>query len=134
MSHTDHFFDSAGVRIRYVDQGVRLWPAGEPRPDAAQLKARSAELLAGKDRHALAAIRRANRLQAVTAEQIADARVPVLGIVGSADPYRTRFEMLRERLPELKLVVLDGATHLSASTRPEFVSSILAFLHNHRSS
>jgi pimeloyl-ACP methyl ester carboxylesterase len=114
-------------------QLLRLRPAGEPRPDVAELRARSAEILAGKDHRALAAMRRANRLQLVTAEQIADAGVPVLGIVGSADPYRARFETLHERMPELNLVVLDRATHLSASAHPEFVPSILTFLRSHTS-
>jgi len=112
-------------------QLLRLWPAGEPQPNAAEVKARSAEILAGKDRHALAAMRRANRLQVVTADQIADAGVPVIGIVGSADPYRARFETLRGRMPALQLVVLDGATHLSASAHPGFLSSILTFLDSH---
>jgi pimeloyl-ACP methyl ester carboxylesterase len=115
-------------------QLTRLRPAGEPQPDAAQLKARSAEVLAGKDRYALAAIRRSTVFQVVTAKQMAEAHVPVLGIVGSADPYRASFDALREHMPQLTLVVLDGATHLSASTHPDFIPAILHFLQTHRSS
>jgi pimeloyl-ACP methyl ester carboxylesterase len=115
-------------------QLTRLWPAGEPPPDAEELRRRSAEFLAGKDRHALAAIRRATRLQVVTAQQMADAHVPVLGIVGSADPYRASFDALRKVMPQLTLVVLDGATHISASTHPDFIPSMLTFLRTHKSS
>jgi pimeloyl-ACP methyl ester carboxylesterase len=117
-----------------VKQLTRLSPADQPPPDAAQLEARSAELLAGKDRYALAALRRATRSQVVTAEQMANAHVPVLGIVGSADPYRASFDALSDHMPDMTLTVPEGATHVSATTHPEFIPSILTFLRTHPSS
>src|SRR4051794_116372 len=64
-----------------VTQLTRLLPAGE-RPNVEQLRARSAEILAGKDPLALAAVRRATKFQVVSDETIASVCVPVLGIVG----------------------------------------------------
>jgi pimeloyl-ACP methyl ester carboxylesterase len=128
---------SAEIEAQEMEQGLlttqlmRLWPAGQPRPDSAELRARSAELLAGKDCRALAAVRRSSRSQVVTTAQLAAVSVPVLGIVGSADPYRAAFQALHEVMPQLTLVILEGATHMSAGTHPEFAPAILRFLRTH---
>lgn len=117
-------------------QMLRLSPPGEPSrpvplPDAAQIEQRSAAFLAGKDCRALAAVRRSNKAQVVTAAQLAAVRVPVLGIVGSADPYLAGFEALKKVMPQLKVVVLDGAIHASAPSHPGFVPALLGFLRLH---
>lgn len=109
-------------------QVLRLWPTDQPQPTAAELQSMSAAFLAGKDPHALAAIRRATRGQAVSASQMAAVQVPVLGIVGSKDRYLARFQELKKDMPQLKLVVLEGATHSSALERPEFLQSLFSFL------
>ena len=114
-----------------ASQILRLLPPTAPVPSAAELKALSDAFLDGEDRLALAAIRRSNSGQAVTSEQLAQVRVPVLGLVGSADPYRASFEALRTVMPRLELVLLEGATHLSAPAHPEFAPAIEAFLHRH---
>ena len=117
-----------------MDQGMlnaqltRLRAPGTPPPRPESMRAFSEKFLAGKDRHALAALRRSNKAQVVSPEQMAAVRVPVLGIVGSKDPYRAGFEDLRRTMPHLKLVVLDGATHMSASAHPGFVPAIVEFL------
>ena len=112
-------------------QIVRLLPADQPQPTAAQMEEMSASFLAGKDRLALAAIRRSNKAQVVTADQMATVQVPVLGIVGSADPYVAGFNDLKRIMPQLKLVVIHDATHFSAPGNPEFVRAILGFLRAH---
>ncbi len=116
---------------RLSTQILRLWPADRPRPDAAQIAALSAEIIAGRDRHALAAVRRSNREQAVTAAQMAAVKVPVLGIVGSADAYRADFDALKALMPRMQLVVIEGATHGSAPGHPEFLRALSAFLRAH---
>jgi pimeloyl-ACP methyl ester carboxylesterase len=92
------------------------------------MQAFSEKFLAGKDRYALAALRRSNKAQVVSPERMAAVRVPVLGIVGSKDPYRASFEELKKIMPRLNVVVLDGATHITATTHPGFVPAILDFL------
>lgn len=112
-------------------QVLRLWPSDQPRPTAADLKAMSDAFLDGKDPRALAAVRRGTRGQSVTAAQMGAVEVPVLGIVGSKDRYLARFQELKKDMPQLQLVVLEGATHSSALGRPEFLQSLLDFLHEH---
>lgn len=112
-------------------QIMRLWPADEPKPNPAQLKRLSARFLVDGDHHALAAVRRSNQDQVVTADQLAAAHVPMLGIVGSADPYLKSFTELSGSVPQLKLVIINGATHVSASSEPELVRAILDFLRDH---
>jgi pimeloyl-ACP methyl ester carboxylesterase len=51
--------------------------------------------------------------------------IPVLGIVGSADPALKEFQESRTMLPAMQLVVIDGASHTAAPTRPEFVEALI---------
>jgi pimeloyl-ACP methyl ester carboxylesterase len=125
------------IEAAEMEQGLltsqirRLWPRDQPPPDVAQLREASARALAGKDPRALAAVRRSNPAQVVTEAQMAAVTVPTLGIVGTADPYLADFERLRRVMPQLELVRIEGATHGTALSRPEFVASILSFLHAH---
>src|SRR5207248_70294 len=90
-------------------QLLRLWPHDVPEPGETQLRERSARLLEGNDPLALAALRRSNCDQVVTDAQMAAVRIATLGIVGSEDPYLQRFRELQALMPELEVVVLDGA-------------------------
>jgi pimeloyl-ACP methyl ester carboxylesterase len=109
-------------------QIIRLWAPDQPPPTEEQIRARSAELLAGKDPRALAAVRRSNPAQVVALERLAATTVPVLGVVGGHDPYLSDFERLRAAMPSLRLVVVEGADHGEALNRPEFARAVLAFL------
>jgi pimeloyl-ACP methyl ester carboxylesterase len=109
-------------------QTIRLWPRDQPPPTEEQIRARSARLLAGKDPRALAAVRRSNPAQVIALERLAATAVPVLGVVGSSDPYLRDFERLRAAMPALRLAVVEGATHDEAPHRPEFARAVLDFL------
>jgi pimeloyl-ACP methyl ester carboxylesterase len=109
-------------------QLLRLRPAREPRPRIDELRAMAAKILAGKDRLALAAIRRSNKAQVVGMDALAAVRVPVLGVVGSADPYSRDFDALKRVMPQLEMEVISGATHHSAAGSPRFTQAILDFL------
>ena len=128
-----------GIESKEMDEGrldsqiIRLGAPGARLPTAEEMTATAERFLAGKDRHALAAMRRSNKAQVVSPEAMAAVRLPVLGIVGSRDPYRASFEELKKLMPSLKLVVLDGATHVSATSHPEFVPELLGFLRRHPS-
>ena len=113
-------------------QILRLWPADQAKPSAQQIEALSTEILAGKDPRALAAARRSNRAQVVSEAQMAAVKVPTLGIVGSADPYLADFQRLKQVMPQMKLVVIDGATHGSAVSHRELVRAIREFLNAHK--
>jgi pimeloyl-ACP methyl ester carboxylesterase len=112
-------------------QILRLWPRDQPPPGEAQLRELSATALAGKDPRALAAIRRSNPAQVVTEAQMAAVTVPTLGIVGTADPYLRDFEALKRVVPQLQLVRIEGATHGTAPSRPEFAAALLDFFRAH---
>jgi pimeloyl-ACP methyl ester carboxylesterase len=133
-----HWSDDDDRRVvleaREMKQGVmraqilRLWPSGEPPPSEEDIRARAAKYLDGNDPKALAAVRLANREQVVSDAQIAAALVPMLGLVGSNDDYLAQFRELAKALPQLALVVIEGATHGDACARPEFREALLAFL------
>jgi len=109
-------------------QIVRLRAPGTPIPRPETMRALSEQFLEGKDRYALAALRRSNKAQVVTPAQMQAVRVPVLGIVGSKDPYRASFDELMTIIPGMSLAVLEGATHANAPTHPEFVAGVAEFL------
>ena len=57
-------------------------------------------------------------------------KVPTLG--GTLDPAKRRFEEeLKPALPQMKLVLIEGASHGGASGRPEFIKAVKEFLAAH---
>ena len=112
-------------------QILRLWPAGAPRPDQARLRELSSQYLAGNDTRALAAMRRANGDQVVSDAALAAVRIPVLGIVGTQDPYLAGLRELATIVPGMRVVTIEGATHDVAASRPEFLQAVLDFLAEH---
>ena len=90
-----------------------------------------ATYLEGNDAEALAAVRLANRDQVVSDAQIAAAQLPMLGVVGTEDDYLAQFRELAKAVPQLALIILEGATHAEACARPEFREAVLAFLQTH---
>lgn len=112
-------------------QTLRLWPHGEPLPSEERIRELSAAQLTGQDPRALAAVRRSNPAQVVTLAQISAVTVPMLGVVGTADPYLSQFLELKAVMPQLDLVTIEAASHSSAPGRPEFSQAVLAFLRAH---
>jgi pimeloyl-ACP methyl ester carboxylesterase len=128
--------DNRRVRVEAdeIEKGMlrtqtrRLSPPGSPPPSEEEIKRFSERLLKGQDLLALAAVRRASPDQAIEVTKLAAVAVPTLGIVGSKDPYLQKFESLKRRMPQLKLTVIDGATHTNALKSSEFVRAVKAFL------
>lgn len=120
-----------------MDQGLlrsqflRLWPRDRPPPTEAEIRADSERRLAGQDPRALAAVRRSNPDQVVAIERLAAVPMPVLGIVGTADPYQQDFIRLQAAMPAMTLVTIPGASHGSAPGAPQFREALLAFLRAH---
>jgi pimeloyl-ACP methyl ester carboxylesterase len=112
-------------------QIARLLPSGMPMPTEDEVRQRSRRYLQGNDLVALAALRRSNRAQVVSEVQVAACGVPLLGVVGSEDPYLAQFRALQAAVPSLVLVVIDGASHANAAARPEFTAAVLDFLAGH---
>jgi pimeloyl-ACP methyl ester carboxylesterase len=70
----------------------------------------------------------------VDEEELRELAVPVCSIVGSRDPMRVGAEALEGRVPDLRLTVIEGADHLTATSHPLMVSTFAAFLANHTDS
>jgi pimeloyl-ACP methyl ester carboxylesterase len=107
---------------------VRLAGSG-PVPTEEEFRRRSAAFLADptQDRFALAAFTRANESRVIDPQILAKANVPTLGIVGSQDPNLAGFQELKAQWPDMRLVVLDGATHSGprgVRSRPEFLQAV----------
>jgi alpha-beta hydrolase superfamily lysophospholipase len=65
---------------------------------------------------------------ALAGGEMAAVRVPVLAVVGSIDPALAGVNELKAAMPSLKVVVIEGASHISADERgaprrPEFVNA-----------
>jgi pimeloyl-ACP methyl ester carboxylesterase len=112
-----------------------LTPKEKPRPTEEQIKVINAVLLARNDPKALAAVLRGglnNKDLALSEEKVKGIKVPLLALIGADDPLRAGVDELKKRLPDLKVVVIDQADHITAFSREEFVSALKEFLDAHR--
>ena len=116
---------------------VAMTPSDEPKRTDEQIRTLSAALAAANDVKALAAYQRGgSRAYNSTDAEVAAIKVPVLGIIGSLDNVPS-MRQLQTLLPTMKLVVIDGATHVGdrgAPRRPEFVAAIREFIAAHPAS
>jgi pimeloyl-ACP methyl ester carboxylesterase len=130
------------VSAELEDQGsvaslvLAIWPTNQSKPPAGadEVKAISAKLLEGNDPKALAAMVRSRSDQVVSLGEMAAINVPMLGIVGTLDPAKKRFDELKAALPQMKLVLIEGAPHMGAPARPEYIKAVEEFLAVHRDS
>jgi pimeloyl-ACP methyl ester carboxylesterase len=106
---------------------VALAPPGKP-PSEQEIEERNRRQLARNDARALAAVQRSNRQHAVTPDEIRGMKMPLLAVVGSEDPARAAVENFKKLNPSVKTVVIDGAPHVGAEARPEFVAALREFL------
>jgi pimeloyl-ACP methyl ester carboxylesterase len=114
---------------------LRLSPPGEPPPSEETIAARSRATLGQNDALALAAVQRGNKAQVITLADVNGLKMPLLAIIGSADPIKAGVDAFKRVKPELEVVVLEGATHSGergAPARPEFRDALHAFLAMHR--
>lgn len=111
----------------------RLTPAGQPLPSEQQMKQMSDRVLRGQDPQALAAVLRGmSKVTDVSADKLKKIRIPVLALVGTLDPMLKDVQSLKDKMPQLEIITLDGADHLSAVSRPAFAKSLQEFLQKHR--
>jgi pimeloyl-ACP methyl ester carboxylesterase len=115
---------------------LRLAPPNEPKPSDEAIERQSQASLGQNDVLALAAVQRGNKEQAVTLADVRALGMPMLAVIGSADPIKAGVDAFKQIKPELSVVVIDGATHSGARgapARPEFASAVRDFLAAHRS-
>jgi len=115
---------------------LRLWPVDEPKPSDEVLNQRARASLGRNDALALAAVQRGNKAQVVTPANVRALTIPMLAVIGGVDPIKEGVDALSKLKPELKVVVIEGASHggaRAAPSRPEFAAAIRDFLIAHRS-
>jgi pimeloyl-ACP methyl ester carboxylesterase len=78
------------------------------------------------------ALRQGTASQVVTVAQGRALKMPILAVVGGADPLKADVDAFTQLLPSLNVIVIDGATHLSTFVRPEFREAVHDFLTAHR--
>ncbi|HZT43358.1 MAG TPA: alpha/beta hydrolase [Chthonomonadaceae bacterium] len=108
-------------------------PPGQPKPTEEQIKATSQEVLANQDVQAIIAVARGIKSLVVDNATLKASPIPVLAVVGSLDPFKKSVESLAGQMPELSVVLIDGADHLTVVGRPEVLENLKRFLDRHRS-
>ena len=107
-------------------------PPDQPRPTEAQIKATSQEVLAHQDVQAIIAVARGVQPLAVNEAKLKASPIPVLAVVGSLDPFRKSVEALKGQMPDVTVVVIEGAGHLDVVGQPELLEHLKRFLDRHR--
>ena len=115
---------------------IALAPADMPQPTDDRIREMSKECFADstRDRFATAAFMRSRSDQVVSPSAAARITVPTLGIVGSADGMKRSLDSLAAMRPDVKIVVVDGATHAGPRgilTRPELKTALREFISAH---
>ncbi len=110
---------------------VVLTPADKPKPTPEAIQQVN-RMLVGDNGKALAAVVRGWKALAVTDEQLKANKVPTLALIGADDPLKKSVDDIKDRMANLKVVVIDKADHISAFVKPEFVVALRKFLDKHR--
>jgi pimeloyl-ACP methyl ester carboxylesterase len=105
----------------------RLAPAGTTEP-MEMIAARSTLIMAVNDPKALSAVMKSLLALAVTEEELKTNKVPLQVLIGARDPLKVGVDRMKEKRPELRVIEIDGADHISTLHRPEFRSSLREFL------
>jgi pimeloyl-ACP methyl ester carboxylesterase len=112
---------------------VALTPEGEPKPTPEELEMINKGFNATQDPLALAALIR-NFVPSPSEAQIRSNKVPVLALIGEKDPGKKDVDRLDGLMPNLKIVVIPKADHMTAGVDPLFGKSLMDFLVEHSKS
>lgn len=105
---------------------LKIWPQGQPTEE--QIQAINEQVLAANDAQALASVARRYREFATSADEIKAIDIPMLAIIGSDDAFRSNVNALKIMMPDLTVIVVEGAGHVSVLEKPEFQEAVEAFL------
>jgi len=110
---------------------VRLTPANIAKPTDDQIAGINGMLMLTNDQKALGAVIRGMIEFAVTADTLRANKVPTLALIGEVDPLKAGVDELAPVMSNLKVVVIEGADHMSAFTKPKFLGELKPFLAEH---
>ena len=90
---------------------IALQTPGAPAPSDAELRKMVAPLIAANDVKAFAAMFRAGPFPLTTDAALKAAKFPMMEIIGTLDLSVSEVEPLKKAHPQIKMLVLEGATH-----------------------
>jgi len=90
---------------------VAIQPVGQPMPSDDELRKAVAPLIAANDVKAFAAMWRGGAFLLTTDAALKNAKFPMIEINGTLDPAVSDVEPLKKAHPQIKTLVLEGATH-----------------------
>jgi pimeloyl-ACP methyl ester carboxylesterase len=116
LNATDRKFIDESIRemesdLPFRSLAVAIQPTGAPLPSDDELRKMVAPLAAANDVKALAAMWRGGGFPLTTDAALKAARFPMIEIIGTLDPAVSEVEPLRMAHPQIRMLVLDGATH-----------------------
>jgi pimeloyl-ACP methyl ester carboxylesterase len=109
----------------------RLTPKGQPKPTEEQMKGINQMISTFNDVKALAATVRGFKDFTIVEDKLKTNQVPTLALIGVLDPLKEGVDDLKGRMANLKVVGIDGADHMNAFYKPEFVKGLREFLGQH---
>jgi pimeloyl-ACP methyl ester carboxylesterase len=112
---------------------IALNPKGKPLPSAQQIEQINKLLSSMNDQKALAAVVRSWKGLVVSNAKLKENKVPTLALIGDLDPLKKGVDELEGKLPNLKIVVIEGADHMDAPRNEKFIKELKAFLAAHSS-
>jgi pimeloyl-ACP methyl ester carboxylesterase len=105
-----------------------LNPKGKPPMPKQQMEELNKQLLSINDPKALAAVVRSWKGLVVSDEKLKANKVPTLVLIGELDPLKKGVDALEGRLTNYHVVVINGADHMDAMRKEQFVSELKSFL------
>jgi pimeloyl-ACP methyl ester carboxylesterase len=97
--------------LPFKSLAVAVQPVGQPLPPDDELRKLVAPLVTANDIKAFAAMWRGGAFLIADNQALKKAKFPMIEIVGSLDPSVSDVEPLRKDHPQIKTLVVDGATH-----------------------
>jgi pimeloyl-ACP methyl ester carboxylesterase len=114
---------------------LRVQPPNASGRDDVAMALTSSAMARRNDVVALAAVVRGYKEYVVTDDQLRAVGVPLMAVVGSADPNHVAVEALKKEVPAVRVVTIEGASHAGSPrgvpARPEFVEAIRTFTSAH---
>jgi pimeloyl-ACP methyl ester carboxylesterase len=109
-----------------------LTPPGQPIPGDDQIKVMNDMVMLMNDPKALACvIRGMGPGLAITEEQLKANQVPTLALIGGSDPLKEGVDAMEPVCANFDVIVIEGADHMNAPSRPEFIDGLKQFLASH---
>ncbi|HEY7313224.1 MAG TPA: alpha/beta hydrolase [Gemmataceae bacterium] len=108
-----------------------LTPPGKPKPSAELIDLFNKHLIADNGK-ALAAVARSWKTLAVRKEKLKANKVPALALIGELDTLKESVTLMKAVTPNLQVVVIPKADHITAFTTPKFIETLTKFLEKHQ--